>query len=302
MSIFNLNGDAIATVYELDGDVASSIYDINGTLIDGSDPEVDYSHYSYTQKWASKGISNTQGFDIYDGKVFWISKSGNASVDANCYVWNLSDGSQALSTLYVTAYTGHGNNLCFDYPLLYATSAYTPHVYVNSVSSDYTTFTLLRTLYLNDGSIDVDVCIDETDSTILWSIGHTANSSDTTAPYNISKWDLTQLTDNGDGTFTPRRISTIQIPQPANSFYYQGCKFHDGILWYVNGYSGSSSYAYVFGVDPSIGETLYSINCETTAEPEGLAWVEESGVKGGYALYVGFAGMALRRYVFTKWK
>ena len=283
MSIFNLNGNVIGAVYELDGDVASSVYDISGTLIDGSDPEVDYSHYSYTQKWASKGISSAQGFDIYDGKVFWVSKSGNASVDADCYVWDLSDGSQALSTPYVTAYTGHGNNLCFDFPILYATSAYSPHVYVNSVSSDYTTFTLLRTLYLDDGSKDVDVCIDETDNTILWSIGHTANSSDTTA-------------------FTPALISTIQIPQPANSFFYQGCKFHDGILWYANGYSGSSSYAYIYGVDPTTGETLYLINCETTAEPEGLAWVEESGVKGGYVLYVGFAGMALRRYVFTKWK
>lgn len=300
MAVYNKNGTALSTLYSKSGTALATAYDIDGTVVytaGGGDP--DYANYSYVQKWASKGIGNTQGFDIYDGKVFWVSKSGNASVPANCYVWNLSDGSQAFDTAYVTVQSGHGNNLSFAYPKLYATSAYSPSTcYVNDVSSDLKTFTLAKTLAFNDGSTDCDACIDENDGSILWTLGHTASSSDTSAPYYISKWNLNSLTDNGDGTYTPALIQTVSTPQPSNSYFFQGCKMHDDILWYANGYSGSSTGSYVFGVNPNTGTVLYSINCNTTAEPEGVAWVADSDAVGGYALYVGFQNMALRKYTF----
>ena len=298
MSVYSKEGEALAGVYSKTGEAIPIAYDINGTVIYQHDVTVDYDNYSYVQKWASKGVGSTQGYDIYDHKVFWVSKSGNSSIPANCYVWNLSDGTQALDSAYITVYSGHGNNLCFDAPLMYATSAYTPDVYVNEFTDAFA-FTLSKTLHINDGCIDCDACIDETDKTILWTLGHTATASDRSAPYYLSKWDLTQLTDNGDGTYTPRLIRTVEVAQPANSFYFQGCKFHDGILWFANGYSGSSTGAYVFGINPNTGEYLYSINCETTAEPEGVAWYPDAEAVGGYALYVGFQGMMLRKYTFA---
>jgi len=296
--VYNINGIRLLSAYVKSGTEAMRAYDVNGNIVYDKSPAVDYTTYSYTQKWASKGISSTQGFDIYDGKVFWVSKSGNSSIPANCYVWNLSDGTQALDAAYITVYSGHGNNLCFAPDnIMYATSAYTPHVYINSFTSSFV-FTLEKTLYIDDGCIDCDACKDETNADILWTLGHSASASYTTEPYYISKWDLTQLTDNGDGTYTPGLIQTVEMAQPSNSFYFQGCKFHDGILWFANGYSGSSTGAYVFGVDPDTGEYLYTINCETTAEPEGVAWYPDATAVGGYALYVGFAGMALRKYTF----
>lgn len=303
MSAYNISGVQVGALYNIEASILLMAYNIEGNEIFSGGPSpqpiVDYTNYSYSQKWASKGVSATQGFDIYDDKVFWVSKSGNASIPANCYVWNLSDGSQAYESAYITIQSGHGNNLCFAFPKLYATSAYPPSsCYINNVSSDLKTFTLDKTLSFNDGSNDCDACIDESDASILWTLGHTATSSDTSAPYYISKWDLSHLTDNGDGTYTPELISTVSTPQPANSYYFQGCKFHDGILWYANGYSGSSTGAYVFGVNPSTGEVLYTINCETTAEPEGVAWYPDTDAVGGFALYVGFAGMMLRKYTF----
>lgn len=295
--IYDISGLALVSAYNKSGEELESAYDKNGALVYSK--SVDYTDYSFTQKWASKGINNTQGFDVYDGKVFWVSKSGDSTVPANCYVWNLSDGSQALATPYITIYSGHGNNLNFDFPTLYATPAYPPsRMYINTLTDEFAA-TLTKTLVFDDGSNDLDACIDEVDKTILWTLGHTATVSDLSAPYYLSKWDLTDLTDNGDGTFTPKLLNTVSVTQPANSYYFQGCKFHDGILWFVNGYSGSSTGAYVFGVDPYTGEYLYTIDCNTTAEPEGIAWVGESGVAGGYALYVGFAGMMLRRYTFS---
>lgn len=293
MSIYNVVGEQLNNVYDINADELDYAYDINGDVVYSKEaPLPDYTSYSYTQKWGSKGISNAQGFDIYDNKVFWIAKSGDGSVPSNCYVWNLSDGSQALGTAYITVYCGHGNNLCFDFPTLYGTSAYTPKVYVNSMTDSFVA-TLTKTLYANDGCVDCDACIDENDANIMWTLGHTGyGNSD---PYLISKWDITDLTDNGDGTYSPRNISTISITPPSNR-YFQGLKHHDGLLWYGNGNGGVASY--IRAVDPTTGTEEYVINLNTTTEVEGVSWVQESGVVGGYAMYVGLQGMILRRYTF----
>ena len=251
MAVYDNIGRQITDIYSKTGELLSYAYNINGQQILDIDPPVyraNYDVYSYTQKWASKGLNNAQGFDIYDGKVFWVYKSGNASIPADCYVFNLSDGSQALSNQYVTIYSGHGNNICFDYPKVYASPAYPPSkVYVNELSNDFMTFTLVKTLTFNDGTADLDCCIDENNKDILWTYGHISGASTTNI---LSKWDLSRLTDNGDETYTPKRIHSVNVAQPQNTRYYQGCKFHDNILWFANGYTGSSSGAYVFGVNP----------------------------------------------------
>lgn len=293
MAVYKLNGGEARSIHVLDGDTAANAYDKGGTSV--YSVAADYSEYTLTEKWASKSVSNAQGFDIYDGKVFWISKSGNSSAEANCYVWNLSDGSQALDSAYITVYSWHGNNLSFDYPILYASSAYTPStVYVNTIADDYTA-TLTKTLSIDDGSRDCDACIDEDDNTILWTLGHTADSSDTTAPFYISKWDLTTLHQKSDGTYSPKLLQKVELQQPI-SFYFQGCKMHDGLLWFVSGYGQTEAYAY--GVNPDTGEYIYTIDCQTTTEPEGIAWAADGDAPGGYAMYVGFPGMRLIKCVF----
>lgn len=299
--IYDINGNAINSAYDINGNSLMIAYDVEGNVVFNRQippsPSVDYNDYSYTQKWGSKGIGFTQGFDIYDNKVFWVSKSGDSTVPSNCYVWNLSDGSQALDTAYITVYSGHGNNLAFDYPTLYCSPAYPPsRCFVNTLTNDFTA-TLSKTLTFNDGSNDLDICVDENDPTIMWTLGHTATSSDRDAPFYISKWDLSNLTDNGDDTYTPSKISTVSMAQPSNTYFFQGCRFHDGILWFASGYGGGSTNAYVYGMNPSTGEYLYTIDLQTTAEPEGLVWLEENGE---YVLYVGFAGMILRRYTFAR--
>lgn len=302
MSIYSINGIQLLSSYDLEAVSLSVAYDINGNVVFNAGGDTpDYTNYSYTQKWASKGINNTQGFDIYDGKVFWIAKSGNNSVPANCYVWNLSDGSQAFDTAYITIYSGHGNSLDIVDGKAYTGTAYSPPTaYENTMASDLQTFTLAKTFDLSeDASYGHDVCIDENDSTIMWSLAHTGAISQTDAPFLLSKWDLTNLTDNGDGTYSPALVKSIETPQPSNSAYFQGMTMHDGMIWYASGYSGTSSQAYVYAINPINGTVLYSIDCNTTAEPEGVAWVADESAPHGYALYVGFQGMALRKYTFN---
>ena len=291
MAVYNLSGNQVNNVYDVDGETLLSAYNINGydVLVE----RIDYSNNTYTQKWASKGISSTQGFDIYDGKVFWIAKSGDSTIPSNCYVWNLADGSQALDTAYITVYSGHGNNVAFDYPKVYFAPAYTPSRVYENVFSDGYTAALTKTILLPDNTSACEACLDEHNKTILLSIGHLTNTC------LISKWDLSNLTDNGDDTYTPNLLYSVESPKPTNDTHLQGSRMHDGILWYTCGYSGGSTEAYIYGVDPITGEVLYAIDCETTSEPEGIAFVEESGVYGGYVMYVGFQGMMLRRYTFN---
>jgi hypothetical protein len=294
--IYNVSGQAISGAYAKNGSSVDTAFDKSGNVVFGG--SADYSSYSVSQKWTPSGIFfSTQGLDIYDGKVFWVT-GGNGGVEQNCYVWNLSNGAAAIDPNPFTVYSGHGNNICLDFPKLYASTAYSPNkVYVNTLSGAYTA-TLTQTLFLTDGSTDLDASLDETDKTILWSLGHTASSSDTSAPYNISKWNLSNLTDNGDGTFSPERLQTVQTPQPA-CYFFQGFKMHDGILWYASGYTGGSYEAYVYGIDPNTGERLYTIDTGLTSEPEGVAWVADSASKGGYALYIGFGGMQMYKCIFT---
>lgn len=302
MSIYRKEGLQIFSAYNIGGITINNAYSKDGIIVfssGGSSP--DYSNYSYTQKWASKGIGSTQGFFIYDEKVFWVSKSGDSSVPANCYVWNLSDGSQAYESQYITIYSGHGNSLDIAYPEVLAATAYSPaKVYKNEINSTLNEFTLVRTLNVSeDANYGHDACFDENDRTKMWTLAHTGAISQTGAPFQLSKWDLTNLVDNGDGTYAPLLINTQQITQPSASPYFQGMRMHDGIIWFACGYSGSST-AHVYGVDPTTGSYLYDINCETTEEPEGVAWYPDATVPGGYAMYVGFQGMMLRKYTFTE--
>lgn len=70
MSIYDYVGAQINQAFDIEASTLNEAFDIDGNRI--YTPDVDYSNYSFTQKWASKGISNTQGFDIYDVNVVLI--------------------------------------------------------------------------------------------------------------------------------------------------------------------------------------------------------------------------------------
>ena len=304
--IYAVNGLQLSNAYDVDGEPLGNAYDIDGNQI-YSIP--DYSNYSYVQKWSTKGISSTQGFDIYDSKVFWISKSGNDSSDNKMYIFNLSDGSSAVQGNYITAYGGHGNNVTFskefyssgdEYPLVLMSTAYSDSpVYLNRISNSFVAsmekkYTIPMISNVTNGGFDM--CYGETDD-IAYTVSVFGSNGDASLGTHIciAKWDMTDLTENQDGSFTPSFISSVECDW---HYWKQGIKYHDGLIWLASGYPDYRAYVYAF--DPTTGETKYTIDCETTAEIEGVSWYPDSQAVGGYALYVGFAGMSLRKYTFAQ--
>lgn len=306
MAIYDYESNQLNSAFDIDGNTLTNAFDVDGDLVfNGGMP--DYSNYSFTQKWASKGISSTQGFDIYDGKIFWVAKSGNASVDNAMYVFNLSDGSNALNTSYMTAYGGHANNVTFSdqfydeedvYPLVLMSTAYSDSpAYLNRISNEYVAtlqvqykFPVVENI-INGG---FDVCYGETND-VAYTASVFGSNSDASLGTHIciAKWDMTDLTDNGDGTYTPAFISSVNCDW---HYWKQGIKYHDGLIWLSSGYPNYR--AYVYAIDPSTGQTMYTIDCNTTTEIEGAVFYPDAEAVGGYALYVGFQGMMLRKYTF----
>lgn len=300
MSIYNKNGSTLLNAYKYDSSSVVAAYDVSGEQV-YPDAVVDYNTFNIITMWNTNRGSN-QGFGIKDDKVFWIVKSGDATIPSSMYVYNLSDGSQALSTDHITCYAGHGNNISFAPAgnTLIATPAYPPsRVYINSFAGAEYTMTLEKTLVLNDGSTDCDACYDPDNVNIMYSVGHTDNSSNPSAPYRISKWNLSNLTDNQDDTFTPELLSSVLTPQPSNTYFFQGCAFHDGLLWVLNGYTGASR-TLVFGINVTTGAVEYTLDCDSTTEPEGICWYPDNVSAGGYALYVGWQGSLLKKLVFSE--
>lgn len=293
MPAYDISGEPAVVMYDIHGNVVTKGYNMFGDPVASS--AADYTTYTFENQWGSKGMLYTQGFAIRDDKVYWVSQRADTEDPITCYVFNLSDGSQALETEYISIYGGHGNNLEFDGDTLYVSSAYTyPRVYVNDMTDDQASLEMV--LILDDGSIDNDVCLDENDKSIMWSIGHSDRVANRNAPFIISKWNLNNLIDNGD-TYSPELLQSVYSSQP-DSPYFQGIKMHDGLLWYSSGYNGDDSQAYIYAIDPDTGARVYTIDCETTTEPEGIEWYPDPYAHGGYALYVGFQRMVLRKYTF----
>lgn len=283
MAVYDANGNQLNAVYDAEGNSLDYAYDADGALIFSKEKHIDYTNYTYTTEWNSKGIT-AQGFDIYASKLYWASVgNNNDSIPAKCYVWNINDGSQAFTDPYITIYGGHCNNLAFAYPYMYASTGYNPAtVYVNRVVNDHL-FTLDKTLTF-PSLYDIDACIDEYDKSIMWAISHDGIGTELV----VSKWNLSELTDNGNGTYTPQELHRVNIPRPSGN-YMQGTRMHDGLLWY--GCGNGTQRAYVYAVNPITGESMYTIDLETNTEPECVLWIGDN-------LYVGFQGMMLRKYTF----
>lgn len=294
MSVFNKSGEILAAPYDINGDVLSQVYDVNSTpLLSG----VDYNHYTKSN-YCEVSLSQMQGFDIYNGIIFQFRAN---SSNVNNVMCTIDTETSTIIQNNIQATSDHGDSASFsnekydesdDYPLLYVTADTTPcKVYINRVTQ--TSSTLVNTLFFpteKAGYYAAAALDNENDK--IYIIGYTEQNYQTDNGGSnktlISKWDLSNLTDNGDDTYTPEFIESFERP-----FIYvmQGQQFHDNMLWISSGYIGSSE-SYIYAISPIDGALIFTIDLETTTEVEGLAFISDT------EMVVGFAGGTYEKYTF----
>lgn len=290
MGIFNIRGAPLSEAYNLTGNSITEAFDVSGNIVYRKSG-INYSSYTSQASCINSGVANDQGFDVYNGFIFQLHADDSATVI------NATTG--AIVNQF-SCRTGHGDSAYFsrefydpsdEYPLLYVSADTTPYVFVNRVTASSSQ--LIKS-YKFDNSIagyNPNAAYDE-DNQILYMVGTTKDDWLTdvggTNETLISKWDMTNITENGDGTFTPQFVSSYTIP-----FIYvmQGIRYHDGMIWIPSGYGNKPSYLYA--INPETGVYEYTFNLNTTVEVEGTAFLSAT------QMLVGFQGGRYDLYTFA---
>lgn len=295
--IYDYEGNQ-ASPYNKSGQAINTAYDIDGTIV-YSGSQVDYDNYTLSSLYTIN-VANCQGIAVYNNVLFQFRASGSVS-DKVC-LFDFTDGSDI--TRDMTIDSDHGDSATFstnfyaegdEFPLLYVTADTSPAIiYVNRVSRS--SATLVKTLafpstagYYGAGAFDWE-------NNICYLLAYKENNfttdnggANTTV---VSKWDLSNLTDNGNGTFTPSFIS-----QYERAFIYvmQGLAFHDGYIWIASGYGSTPSH--VYAMDPSTGTIAHTITMDDNTEIEGVQFIYNSTTQSYYML-IGQQGGKYKKCVF----
>lgn len=297
MAIYDINGNLLNSAYDVEGTQLSTAYDLGGNII-WSGAVVDYSDYSISN-YCAVSLSPMQGFDIYNGVIFQFI-ANNSNISNRMTTVDVSTSSIINSGISATS--GHGDVATFSkqryiptdtYPMIYVSADTNPtNIYLNRVTTSSSelikTFyfpTIAQTGYYTGHAYDED-------NQIMYILGYTEpiyNSDDGgNNKVIVSKWDMSDLTDNGDDTYTPAFISSYERP-----FIYvmQGQQWHDGMIWVASG--GTNVRGYVYALDPSDGTVLYTVDTGTNTELEGVAFISNTemvlGLQGGTYKKVTFA-------------
>jgi hypothetical protein len=260
--------------------------DISGMLVnDGEKINVKRQYYQVIGAFHSS-LDHTHiapnGMAIYDGKVFQFVNPDRL------IVYNLTDGTVIKENSQIEC--DHGDCACFsntfydandDYPLVYISADTNPaKVYINRIKNDYST-QLVDTLVFDTEHTGyyADHCADF-DTNILFQVGYKENSYDSnpngTNKTIVSLWDLSDLTDNGDDTKTPRFIGKYELPFIVTM---QDMAFFDGKIFVISS-NNTNTDTKVYAINPythSICNVLTQFNSHIkNSEQEGIDFVFNS--------------------------
>ena len=305
MAIYDVNAANLSNAYAVGGSSLDTAYDVDGEVVFTSSPPtppvVDYSSYTIGN-YCTVSLTPTQGFDIYNNIIFQFMATGTTVTNRMA---TINASTATIINSNISAKSDHGDSASFsnekydagdDYPLIYVTSDTNPaKVYINRVTQ--TTSTLIKTLAfpLDKTGYYAAACIDF-ENDICYMVGYSEQNYQTddggANKTVVSLWDLSNLTDNGDSTYTPLFVSSYER---AFIRIMQGQQFHDGMLWISSG--GTNIHGYVYALKPSDGTLLYTVDTNTTTEVEGIAFISANemvfGLQGGAYKKVTFAEVTI---------
>lgn len=155
---------------------------------------------------------------------------------------------------------GHGNTASFsnefasagdDFPLIYVSDTAKSKVYVNKITTS--TATLVRTLSFDPSvfGYNPQVVFDKANFN-TYVVCNLDESPYVNYGYKISKVNMSSLTDNGDGTYTPTVIETFTVNITETNVIFQGCKCFNNRIYLASG-----------GYNTAIKSKLLIINTES---------------------------------------
>lgn len=221
-----------------------------------------------------EGVTACQGMAICNGVIFQLYSNNKIE---------LIDFETGTSIAILDITSDHGDTIDFsneyyadgdEFPLAYITADTTPaKVYVNRITRTGCTLVKTYTFPADKTGYYAGHTLDPVNK-ILYQVGYTENNFNTdpngTNNMIVSKWDLKNVTDNGNDIYTPAFVSSFTIP-----FIYtvQGQAFFDGKIVCVSSYSGTPP-THIYFIDPA-NERISTIMSDL---PSGLANSEAEGV------------------------
>lgn len=300
--VYDIDGNTVSELYNSDGDGISSAYDKSGNVVFNTQPTpaVDYDDYTISS-FRNITVANCQGIAVYNNILFQFR--GSSSVNDLVCIYDLTDGSTIYSNLTIDS--DHGDSATFsnefydqndEFPLLYVTADTTPAIiYINRVTRN--SATLIKTLKFPDSAGYYGAGAFDFANNICYLLAYKKNNYQTsdsgTNTTVVSKWDLSNLTDNGDGTYTPAYIS-----QYERAFIYvmQGLTYHDGYIWICSGYN-TGVVSHIYAMQPETGVIDHTITMDDTTELEGIQFIYDSESESYYA-FVGQQGGKYKKITF----
>lgn len=267
--IYDKVGNTLMSAHDVNGESLRSAYDLGGRKVYSQGKQYDYDNYSVTNLFNLTG-SSFQGFAVHNGIIAQFQADDKVSLVS-------VNGEIVASQMYCKSYHGQSAFFTDDYyadgdefPLIVVMGSYT-NQWVNRITRTGTT--LIKTIYIPTtveyGGYKLANGYNP-NTKRMYTFGYTtSNYNDDEGGTNkliLATWDYSNLIDNGDDTFTPTLISTIQRDFLKCT---QGSAYHDGLFW-VTSTNGQRVYA----IDPLTAEIRHTITLGG-AEIEGCVWVDD---------------------------
>ena len=187
----------------------------------------------YVDTNANAGGDTAQGVVIYGDYLFQFIS------DDKVRIYDISKKGEMVGAFSVPS-SGHGNTACFSDTKFDASDEF-PLIYVSDITGyvrEYrisTSSAVLVQTFKFDTSIFglVPQMTLDNEHQVAYIVG--VDDPDAVTELTITACDMTNLTDNGDSTFTPAVIESYTVSMPSIPITAQGVKFLNKNIYFVSG-------------------------------------------------------------------
>lgn len=233
----------------LDNSIANSFseYSYTGEEIDLNTPNKYHISLLFPIADDADSGETMQGFAMYNNTLFQFINPDKVRL------YNIADCGEQIAEL--SGMFGHGNSATFsntfysesdEYPLVYVSDT-NGNVYLTRITASGCT--TIKVLYFGDSFGYAPQFAIDNENNIAYILGNRLNQDYMYSAY-ITKCDMSNLTDNGNGTYTPEVLDQFEVifgtTDPA---ILQGVKYFNGKLIVPSGGYSTNYHSRIYFID-----------------------------------------------------